>query len=201
MNLLGQSTLQEPIGYRSRPAEQLSFHVFQQHGHVFQQHGFFGTQRGMGHFVFSPHTEHRRHVQQYQLLRQTTNRSVATIRPAQFRLAAPVQFLHKLLATWRLGEREAVVLLGFDEAEISAVRDLLEGRAELKGRDLKDRIVCLYQIRKTLHSLFRDEQVENKWLRQRHDSLDGERPMDLLLHGSMENLLVIKDYVEIIAGL
>ena len=93
------------------------------------------------------------------------------------------------------------MLLGFDEAEISAVRDLLEGRAELKGRDLKDRIVCLYQIRKTLHSLFRDEQAENKWLRQRHDSLDGKRPMDLLLQGSMENLLVTKDYVEIIAGL
>ena len=41
-----------------------------------------------------------------------------------------------------------------------------------------------------------DEAVENDWLRETHATLDGQVPMDLLLEGSMENLLLVKEYVE-----
>ena len=33
-----------------------------------------------------------------------------------------------------------------------------------------------------------------------HDLLDGQAPMTLLLEGSMENLLLVKEYVEAAAG-
>lgn len=120
--------------------------------------------------------------------------------PVQQRITGPVKFLRKLLATWRLRDQDAVALLGLDETDADRTRDLLAGRADLKGRDVKDRIVCLFQIRKTLHSLLQDDIAENKWLRQPHVGLDEERPMDLLLEGSMENLLLVKDYVEAVAG-
>lgn len=92
-------------------------------------------------------------------------------------------------------------LLGLDESDNALAFDVLAGHAELRGRVVEDRLVCLYQIRKTLHSLLQDEQVENEWLRDRHPGLDGKRPMELMLKGSMENLLLVRDYVEAIAGL
>lgn len=125
---------------------------------------------------------------------------VAVRLPVQQRITGPVKFLRKLSATWRLRDQDAAALLGFDETDADRARDLLAGQADLKGRDVKDRIVCLFQIRKTLHSLLQDDTAENEWLRQPHVELDQERPMDLLLEGSMENLLLVKDYVEAIAG-
>lgn len=92
------------------------------------------------------------------------------------------------------------MLLGFGESDADGVCDLLEGRAEMQGRDIRDRIASLYQIRKILHSLFQDEDVENEWLRERHHALHDRSPMDLLLEGSMANVLYIRDYVEAAAG-
>lgn len=136
-----------------------------------------------------------RHVQ------DTGRKHVAVRSPVQQRITGPVKFLRKLLATWKLRNQDAVALLGFDETDADRARDLLAGRADLKGRDVRDRIVCLFQIRKTLHSLLQDDTAENEWLRQPHVGLDQKSPMDLLLEGSMENLLLVKDYVEAIAGL
>ena len=115
----------------------------------------------------------------------------------------PVRVLRKILITWQLDDQGQAVaaLLGLDESDNALALDILAGRAELRGRDVEDRLVCLCEIRKTLHSLLRDEQVENEWLRERHPGLEGKRPMDLMLKGSMENLLLVQDYVEAIAGL
>ena len=118
----------------------------------------------------------------------------------QPRLTGPIQFLVNLLETWHLGRADAIPLLGLEETDRSYVEDLLNGRAVLRGRDLKYRIACLFRIRKTLFALFRDEEVENDWLRERHDSLEGRIPMDCMLEGSMENLLLVKEYVEAAAG-
>ena len=95
----------------------------------------------------------------------------------------------------------AAMLLGLGESEADGIHDLLEGRAEVQGRDIRDRIVSLYQIRKILHSLFQDEGVENEWLRERHHALHDRSPMDLLLEGSMNNILYVRYYVEAAAGL
>ena len=46
----------------------------------------------------------------------------------------------------------------------------------------------------------RDEDMENEWLRECHEMLDDKAPMDLLLDGSMENLLLVKEYMEAAAG-
>ncbi len=116
------------------------------------------------------------------------------------RLTGPIVFVRILLHTWRLSQTDANPLLGLEESDSSYADDLLSGRVTLRGRDIKDRIAYLFRIRKTLSALFRDEEVENEWLREPHDALDGQNPMTLLLEGSMENLLLVKEYVEAAAG-
>ena len=120
--------------------------------------------------------------------------------PSLGRITGPVKFVTQLLTTWRLELPEACILLGFESSEFAYVNDVLQGHAHLQGRDTKDRIAHLFQIRKLLSALFRDEAVENEWLREPRDVLKGKTPMDLLLEGSMENLLLVKEYVEVVTG-
>ena len=115
------------------------------------------------------------------------------------RITGPVQFVNQLLATWHLKPESACVLLGFEPFRFTYVNDVLQGYENLTGRDAKDRIVHLIQIRTSLSTLFRDEAVENEWLGEPHDTLNGKAPMELLLEGSMENLLLVKEYVELVA--
>lgn len=116
------------------------------------------------------------------------------------RISGPVQFVLKLLDSWRLSRDDAVLLLGFDQKDNGFVQAVLAGAADLHGRDARDRIAHLFHIRQTLSSLFRDLDVENEWLREPHTLLDEQEPLKLLLGGSMEDLLLVKEYVDAAAG-
>ena len=118
----------------------------------------------------------------------------------QTRLTGPVQFVVKLLDFWKLEPCDAVGLLGFDVADANHVSAVLDGRELLRGRDIRDRIAHLLSIRATLRTLFRDLEVENDWLREQHTMLDQQTPMSLLLGGSMEDLLLVREYVDTAAG-
>ena len=116
------------------------------------------------------------------------------------RISGPVQFVLKLLENWRLSRDDAVLLLGFDQKDNGFVQAVLAGAADLHDQDVRDRIAHLFQIRKTLSALFRDLDVENDWLREPHTLLDEQEPLKLLLGGSMEDLLLVKEYVDAAAG-
>ena len=124
-----------------------------------------------------------------------------TIRPSyRDRITGPIKFVNQLLATWQLEADKACNLLGIESSQLSYVKAVLQGNETLTGRDAKDRIAHLFQIRQFLSTLFRDEAVENEWLREPQDLLKGRVPMDLLLEGSMENLLLVREYVERVSG-
>ena len=116
------------------------------------------------------------------------------------RLRGPVQFVWKLLEFWRLEAHDAVGLLGFDSEDTDYVSAVLCGLEHFRGRDLRDRISHLFWIRKTLWSLFRDLDVENEWLREPHSMLDDRSPLSLLVGGSMEDLLLTREYVDAASG-
>ena len=116
------------------------------------------------------------------------------------RLTGPIQFVLKLLEFWRLETNDAVGMLGFDPADADHVAAVLGGREQFRGRDVRDRISHLFWIRNTLWSLFRDLEVENDWLRESHSMLDDRSPLSLLLGGSMEGLLLAREYVDAVAG-
>lgn len=123
-----------------------------------------------------------------------------TSSPYRARISGPVQILNNLLEAWKLDFAQATILLGLNSGDESYAAAVLTGRLPLKGRDAMDRIAHLYQIRKTLSALFRDVAVENEWLRELHTLLNERSPMDLMLEGSMENLLLVREYVDAAAG-
>jgi len=104
------------------------------------------------------------------------------------------------LEFWRLETTDAVHMLGFDRADAGHVAAVLAGNEQFRGRDVRDRISHLFWIRSTLWSLFRDLEVENNWLREPHSVLDDRTPLSLLLGGSMEDLLLAREYVDAVAG-
>ncbi len=117
------------------------------------------------------------------------------------RLTGPIQFLNKLLKTWNIGPKEAVYLLGFERSSRQHVEKLLNGTVRLEGRDVKDRIVYLFEIQSALSALFMDESAENQWIREPQPLLDDQVPLNLMLEGGMENLLLVLNCVDEIAGL
>lgn len=116
------------------------------------------------------------------------------------RLSGPIQFFLKLLELWELNSEDKCKLLGYELADIQHVDQVLSGQLPI-SRDLKDRITNLLVIRKRLSGLFRDTNTENEWLRERHVELGNKSPIELILSGSMENLLLIKEFVEHVSGL
>lgn len=116
------------------------------------------------------------------------------------RLPGPVQFVLKLMEFWRIEDGDAVRLLGFDEHDAHYVASILAGGQQFRGRDVRERIGHLFRIRSILSALFRDRETENGWLRERHSLLHDRAPIDLMLGGSMEDLLLVRDYVERAAG-
>ena len=140
-----------------------------------------------------------KHKHAPETFREVSADYVSSLRP-QSRLSGPVKFVQSLLKTWRLKQDDAVLLLGFEDSDRDHVNNLLNGHAPLLGRDVKDRVAYLLQIRKTLSALFLNEEVENEWLREKHAMLNNIAPMELMLEGTMENLLLVKEYVDTAAG-
>jgi hypothetical protein len=116
------------------------------------------------------------------------------------RLTGPVQFIRKLMTAWNMNEDEIRILLGFEPQDLSLVKDILKGYSSLRGRDIKDRVAIFLDIRKSLHTLFRNSEVEKHWLNERQIELGGKSPKEYLLEGSMISLLRIKDFVDEMCG-
>ena len=108
----------------------------------------------------------------------------------------PTELIRKIFESWKLGMGDRATLLGLEKSDQRLASEFLAGEATIAGRDIKDRIAYLILIKSTLHSLFRNADVENEWLREMHGLLGGCTPMALLLEGSMENILRVKEFCD-----
>jgi uncharacterized protein (DUF2384 family) len=114
------------------------------------------------------------------------------------RLTGPVQVITRLADMWALSTDQLATLLDFDSRH--DVNDLLQGVLTLKGRDRHDRVRNLFRIHEILDQLFRNDDVERKWLREPQDQLGRRSVLDLLLSGSIEQMILARRYVEHVAG-
>lgn len=117
------------------------------------------------------------------------------------RLTGPVQFLSKLISLWNLERDAACTLLGYEKSDHDYVGAILSGMTSFRGRDANERVTNLFKIRSALSSIFRDLKVENEWLRESQKVLGDQTPLQLILEGSMENLLRVRLLVERMSGL
>ena len=117
------------------------------------------------------------------------------------RMLGPIRLVSKIFDTWNLGMGERAKLLGLGESDQVSVERFLSGNPTTIRRDTKDRIAYLIQIRSTLFSLFRSENVENHWLREQQKMLGDHSPLGLMLEGSMEGLLLVRDFCDEAGGM
>lgn len=103
-----------------------------------------------------------------------------------------------LLEKWKLSRKETAILMGYDDER--SLNNLLSGISNLQTRDEKDRIRHLFDIHETLFNIFKNTDDVAEWLREPSKGLDRKKPLEILLEGSMENLLLIKQFVDHLAG-
>jgi len=130
-----------------------------------------------------------------------------TVKPSQeidgppFRIIGPIKFINKLLKLWNIRPENAVSLLGLDDRKRGYVNKLLQGWDHLvEGSETEDRIAYLFYIWSVLSELFRDRTVEIEWLRRAEPELEGKAPMELMLSGRITDLLLVKDFVDLVSG-
>lgn len=118
-----------------------------------------------------------------------------------YRIIGPIKFVNKLLDMWELDHENAASLLGFDKQYKGYVDKLLKGyECLVEGSETEDRIAYLFYIWSVLSELFRDSAVEIQWLRTVEQELDGKAPMELILSGSITDLLFVKEFVDFVSG-
>lgn len=117
------------------------------------------------------------------------------------RLDAPILAVKKLLERWQISTELTNSFMGYDKSEERYVQGLLTGsEALIEGSETEDRIVNLYYIRCVLGAMFRDKEVENKWLRKPHPQLGGRSLMDLILSGPWTDLVTAREHVDWVSG-
>lgn len=122
----------------------------------------------------------------------------AAVRPRAS--GAREEFFRTLLEHWGLTPNDGAVLIGYGRTGLARLWRVLVGLATFESRDEHDRVLELFTIRKILTSLFRNREYERDWLREPKAELGGRSPMDLLLEGSLFNLLRVRQFLETIAG-
>lgn len=118
---------------------------------------------------------------------------------ARGRLVGPVKLFAKIIEYWNLSRDDVIPLLGLDDGDVHTARSILSGEATLRGRDVKERLGLLFEIRAGLGALFNDRATENRWLRDISPSLKAA-PLDLLRKGSFRDLVAIQQSVSRMTG-
>ena len=126
---------------------------------------------------------------------------VAELSSSSQDLPVPIRLILRLLEDWQLEKNDAASLLGFEDSELDYVSDVQSGYELLKRQDAKPRIANLLYIRKSLWIFFQDLEVENDWLREPQEMLNERMPLSLLKSGSMEDLQLLREYVDAMTGM
>lgn len=124
------------------------------------------------------------------------NKSGTQVKP----VTGVVKLLNKLIEIWQIEKNQVCFLLGFEKDQGDYVRSILDGFSPLRSIDEKDRIANLLKIRAGLDSLFRNTDTENEWLREKQSVMGNKSPLDLILSGSMEKLLLVRQFLENFSG-
>ena len=112
------------------------------------------------------------------------------------RITADVKVLLGLREKLNLQDEDIAGLLGLAKNDWWRVSNILEGRASVVDRDKQDRIRFAYQIFRALYDILQDENAVRDWLKENREGFDGEPPLNYMLSGEFEKLLMVRNYTE-----
>lgn len=116
------------------------------------------------------------------------------------RPSALLDVFDALVKRWGVEPPEARELLGFDREPALPISLTRRGILPL-SRDARDRIRTMLEIEQSLDFRFEgDVEAEQQFLRRRHEHLGGI-PLDRMVGGGLEGLLVVRDYLRWLDGL
>jgi hypothetical protein len=112
------------------------------------------------------------------------------------KLEAPgrIKGFRRLMDRWGFTRKDAKEILGFDNEGM--IGELYTGIEKVQQRDVKDRLRLFLSLAVDLHGLFREHDVIKEWFDEPHGMLRGKTPRSLLVEGSMENLLRVKQLAQ-----
>lgn len=106
----------------------------------------------------------------------------------------------KICQRWNLGEDQQIELLGLQVNECTSWL-LLKGLIRSRSRDVDDRAGYVVGIGLGLFALFGDsKQAEKEWLHNSQKKLQNKSPLQFMLEGRMENLIVVAKMLRIERG-
>ncbi len=114
------------------------------------------------------------------------------------RPTGPILLFEHIVADWNLTEADAASLLGLEDG--SRLTEIYAGRRVLVGRDANDRLRLILRIAADLDLLFGETDSIRSWLDELQQDFGRRSPRSLLVEGSIENLLLVKDYVAYLSG-
>jgi hypothetical protein len=114
------------------------------------------------------------------------------------RVTGPVRSLLALFDRWQISDASAAILLGTPAA--SFVSDLRSGISTLNSRDLKDRARLIIGIYEGVHSLMQESDAERLWIKSPVPGLNSQSPFDVMMRGSISDLLRVKQFVDYANG-
>jgi hypothetical protein len=113
-------------------------------------------------------------------------------------VAAPVKAVLAILRRWTIGDDVGAQILGTDEP--GYVADLRSGAAGLKTRDMRDRARLLLDIYEGVFALLKNSEAEQVWIKVPRQDLDGKSVLDLMMEGSLRNLIRAQAFVDYVNG-
>lgn len=112
-----------------------------------------------------------------------------------------LRMVFRLMKIWKLDTRQQAILLGVRSAS-TIYRWKAEGAKRLRLETL-ERIAHLLAIHKLLRMLFpRNKELAEVWILTRNNAacFSGKRPVDIMLRGTISDLVLARSYLERAAG-
>lgn len=112
-----------------------------------------------------------------------------------------VRLFMKLADVWQLNVDQRCRLLG--DISKPTYHNWQNGKAGTLSRDQMERISLLLGMHKGLKLLFADEAAGMRWLKSVNTDIPfgGESPLERTLHGSINDLYVVRRYIDAWRGM
>jgi Protein of unknown function (DUF2384) len=104
-----------------------------------------------------------------------------------------IKGFRRFMEKWGFSRKDAAEILGFENEGL--IGELYAGIEKVQQRDVRDRLRHFLSIAVDLDGLYDDDQNVRHWLDQPKKLFQGKTPRELLVEGSMENLLRVQQLV------